>query len=374
MLRAGMPQALLLVGPPSVGKTTLGLDIAAALLCRVDDTAARPCRDCRGCRLVEHGNHPDLHRLAPDGPGGLIGVEQARALIEEIALLPVEGGERVVLVEAAHRMNEDAQNILLKTLEEPPAGLVIVLAADEDDLLLPTVRSRAARIRLGPVPAREIEALLVETAGVDAAQAARIARLAGGRPGLAIAYARSADAATVRGELSRSLLDLVGKGRPARLAAVREQMARAADLLVALAPPVPRESAGGDDTRPARGRRGSRRPPAASQPATASDDESGTTSTRLPVAERRRAAATLLAVWREVMTDVVRTQLGDPGAVHEPDLIDEFGGTARAVPHEAVVGFLGRIDAALERLDANANPELVLDVVALAVPRSAAAA
>jgi DNA polymerase-3 subunit delta' len=365
-----MPQALLLVGPPSVGKTTLGLDIAAALLCRIDDAAVRPCRECRGCRLVEHGNHPDLHRLAPDGPGGLIGVEQARGLIEEITLLPVEGGERVVLVEAAHRMNEDAQNILLKTLEEPPAGLVIVLAADEDDLLLPTVRSRAARIRLGPVPAREIEALLVETAGVDAARAARIARLAGGRPGLAMSYARSPDALTIRGELSRSLLDLAGKGRPARLAAVREQMARAADLLVALAPPV-----ADDETRPARGRRGSRRPAApSSQPAVAADDESGTTSARVPAAERRRAAATLLAVWREVMTDVVRTQLGDPGAVHEPDLIDEFGGAARAVPHKAVAGFLGRIDAALERLDANANPELVLDVVALAVPRSAAAA
>ena len=245
-----------------------------------------------------------------------------------------------------------------------------ILAADEDDLLLPTIRSRAARIRLGPVPAREIEALLVESAGVDAAQAARIARLAGGRPGLAMAYARSADALTIRGELSRSLLDLLGKGRPARLAAVREQMARTADLLAALAPPVAAE----DETRPARGRRGSRRTAAASSQPAGGDDESGTTSSRAPAAERRRAAASLLAIWREVMTDVVRTQLGDPGAVHEPDLIDEFGAAARSVPLEAVVAFLARIDAALERLDANANAELVLDVVALAVPRSAAAA
>ena len=125
---------------------------------------------------------------------------------------------RVALSRPRTGCTEAAQNILLKTLEEPPAGLVIMLAADEDDLLLPTVRSRAARIRLGPVPAREIEALLVETAGVDAAQAARIARLAGGRPGLAMAYARSADALTIRGEVSRSLLDLLGKGRASRLA------------------------------------------------------------------------------------------------------------------------------------------------------------
>jgi DNA polymerase III delta' subunit len=374
MLRAGMPQALLLVGPPSVGKTTLGLDIAAALLCGMEDSAARPCRDCRGCRLVAHGNHPDLHRLAPEGAGGQIGVDQVRGVIEEIALLPVEGGERVVLVEAAHRMNEDAQNILLKTLEEPPAGLVIVLAADEDDLLLPTVRSRAARIRLGPVPSQDVEALLVDAGAADAAQAARVARLAGGRPGLAMAYARSGSALSIRGELSRGLLDLFAKGRAARLAAVRDHMKRAADLLAALAPPAPEE----EDSRPSRGRRGSRRgAPAAAQAATpspAGDDEPGGPSSRVPAAERRRAAAALLGVWREVVTDVARTQLGDPGAVHEPDLLEEYAAAARAVPRQAVVEFLGRIDASLERLDGNANAELVLDVAALAIPRSLAAA
>jgi DNA polymerase-3 subunit delta' len=382
MLRAGMPQALLLVGPPSVGKTTLGLDIAAALLCQLEDAAARPCRECRGCRLVEHGNHPDLHRLAPDGPGGQIVVDQVRGLIEETALLPVEGGARVALVEAAHRLNEDGQNILLKTLEEPPAGLVIVLAAEEDDLLLPTVRSRAARIRLGPVPGREIEALLVDSAVVDAGRAARIARLAGGRPGLAMAYARSPDAVAIRGELSRSMLDLVSAGRPARLAGVREQMARAADLLAALAPPV---SADADDARATRGRRSTRRgsaaaagpapaPAAVAASAGGEDDAAGATPTRGSAAERRRAAAALLAVWREVATDLVRTQLGDPGAVHEPDLLEEYAAAARTVPHAAIVAFLGRIDAALERLNTNANSELVLDVAALAIPRPAAVA
>src|SRR3990170_7315773 len=70
MLGSGLPHALLLAGPAGVGKTTLALDIAAALLCRGEAGLPRPCRACRGCRMVEHGNHPDLHRLPPGRAGG----------------------------------------------------------------------------------------------------------------------------------------------------------------------------------------------------------------------------------------------------------------------------------------------------------------
>ena len=103
--------------------------------------------------------------------------------MHELALLPLEGGARVAIVEARHRMNEDAQGAILKTLEEPPAGVTIVLCADEEARLLPTIRSRCARIRLGPVGPREIEAILADHGVADPPLAARLARLAGGRPG-----------------------------------------------------------------------------------------------------------------------------------------------------------------------------------------------
>ena len=157
MVRGWAPHALLLSGPGGVGKTTRAMDLAAGLLCVHPDVAARPCRSCRGCRLLEHGDHPDLHRLAPVGPGGqiVIGgpdakVRGVRDLIGELVLMPLEGTARAAVIEAAHRMNEDAQAALLKTLEEPPAGLTLVLCADDEDRLLPTVRSRCARLRLGP--------------------------------------------------------------------------------------------------------------------------------------------------------------------------------------------------------------------------------
>ena len=69
MVAGHAPHALLLAGPPGVGKTTLALDLAAGLLCTAPDPSDRPCRECRGCRLVDHGNHRDVHRLAPSGPG-----------------------------------------------------------------------------------------------------------------------------------------------------------------------------------------------------------------------------------------------------------------------------------------------------------------
>ena len=72
MVGGRVPHAILISGPAGIGKTTLALDLAAGLLCDDPDPSARPCRACRGCRLVERGRHPDLHRLAPNGPGDQI--------------------------------------------------------------------------------------------------------------------------------------------------------------------------------------------------------------------------------------------------------------------------------------------------------------
>ncbi|HMA46496.1 MAG TPA: hypothetical protein VKP11_04750, partial [Frankiaceae bacterium] len=172
MLTGGMPHALLLVGPSGVGKSTLADDIAAGLLCRVPDPGARPCRECRSCRALEHGNHPDLHRLGPTGAGSVIpigGREErgVRDLVRDLALLPVEGGARVAIVVAADRMTEDAQAAFLKTLEEPPAGTILILTAADEERLLPTIRSRCVRIRLGPVARPDVERLLVDGGFAD---------------------------------------------------------------------------------------------------------------------------------------------------------------------------------------------------------------
>jgi DNA polymerase-3 subunit delta' len=365
LLASGAPHAVMLIGPASSGKTTLGLDLAAALLCGAPAVADRPCGDCRGCRLVAAGAHPDLHRLAPSGPGREIRIGEElerdagtiRGLIATLALLPVEGGARVALVEDAGRMNEMAQNAILRTLEEPPAGVTIVLCVDDEAQLLPTVRSRCARIRLGPVAPRVIEGILVERGLADAPTGARLARLAAGRPGLAIALAASPGAVTARSEIARTLLDLLRAGRAGRLAAVRELVGRAGDIARAVdAATEPVDE-----------------PQGADEPGTAPDADmtagpAPASAAKRPAAERRRAALALLGVWRDVGRDLLVVSRGGRAQVVDHTLLEELESAVAGLDPEALAAFLGRLDRTAALIAGNVNPELALDVLVLAWP------
>ena len=343
------PHALTLVGPAGVGKTTLGLDLAAGLLCLAEDSRSRPCRACAACRKVDHGNHPDLHRLAPTGAGGQITIGAARALATDLALLPHEGRWRVCLVEAAHRLNEDAQNALLKLLEEPPAGAVLVLCVDDESAMLETVRSRCARLRLGLLDAPTIAELLVEESLADPPRAATIARAADGRPGLALALARAPQAMLTEDQLLRRLLDLLDADRRTRLAAVPELLADAAALAEVAEP--------------------------AAQQETAVEPTSG----RQSAAERRRAALRLVGAWRLLGRDLAIAAGGPPSparraAFRRLELLEELEAAAAELDPLLMAAFLSRLDGLATALEGYANPELVVDVLVLAWPRTRRAA
>jgi DNA polymerase III subunit delta' len=377
MLLGGMPHALLLVGPSGVGKATLADDTAAGLLCRVEHLRDRPCRECRSCRALEHGNHPDVHRLVPTGAGLVIpigGREErgVRDLVRDLSLLPVEGGARVAIVTDADRMTEDAQSAFLKTLEEPPAGTVLLLTATDEERLLPTIRSRCSRIRLGPVSRSEVERLLVEAGVADAPLAARLARLSAGRPGDAVALARAPESLTIRGEVGRTLLDLATATRADRLRLGRDLLARAGEMAAALRAASRSTAAAEASSTPrgTRGKRGSARgatagPAADGEPATAPDADALPGATRVPAAERRAAALALVAIWRDVARDLAMVALGEPADVRQLDLLDDLDAAARRLPSTFAAAQLRRLDLAGERLEGNVSPELVVDALAL---------
>jgi len=390
------PHAVLLVGPSSVGKTTLAEDLAAGLLCAAPEPSDRPCRACRGCRLVASGDHPDLHRLRPEGPGAQVvigdtrdgrGPRGVRDLIRDLALLPVEGGARVAIIEGADRMNEDAQNALLKTLEEPPGGVTILLCADREELLLPTVRSRCARVRLGPAGPREIEMLVGELGLADPPTAGRLARLAEGRPGIAVAYARAPEAIAIRDEIARTILDLRAATRARRLVIGRELLGRAGELATALDAPASAMAA----PRIGRARRPSSRSvdlptdgtvdgPASGPAAVAGnggpESEEGDPARRTAT-ERRRAARELLAVWRDVARDLAVVSIaGQAGrrTLHDVALLEELEVAGSSVPPGAMAAFLVRLDRIAELVAGNVSPELAVDVLVLSWPSGGRAA
>ena len=206
----------------------------------------RPCHACAACHKVEHGNHPDLHRIAPEGAGEQIRLAQVQALVSELALLPMEGRVRVALVESANRLNPDAQNAFLKTLEEPTGAACLVLCADETAPLLPTVISRTARHRLGWVPPATIAGLLAERGLADASRARALASAASGLPGLAVTLASRPEALLGQAQLARQLLDLLSADRRTRLGAVPGLMSEAGALDAAY-----RGAAEGDGSAPA---------------------------------------------------------------------------------------------------------------------------
>ena len=386
MIRGPAPQAVLFVGPDGVGKTTLALDLASGLLCTAA-LADRPCRVCRACRLIEHGDHPDLHRLGPVGPGRqvVIGGPDARYrgvkdLVGELSLMPVEGGARVAIIEGADRMNEDAQSALLKTLEEPPAGVTIALCADHEARLLPTVRSRCFRVRLGLVGARDIERIVADHDLADPPTAARLGRLAAGRPGLALAYARAPEAVLIRAELTRVLLDLTAARPSARLAAARAAVPRAIALSTLLTADPATTGQPGRSTR----RRGVAPAPSsptsagpadeASDGETADETDGAVPTPKTPATDRRRGVETIVGLWADVARDLALIEAGGARSVRDTIMLEELGAVAAAIRPWAAVAFLERTTRAAELLASNVSPELILDALVLAWPAGRAAA
>ncbi|MGH8123107.1 MAG: DNA polymerase III subunit delta' [Rudaea sp.] len=210
-LRNALPHALLLCGAEGLGKRAFADAFASALLCPALHADGHACGECRACRLFAAGTHPDLLRvnfeLRDDGkPRTEITVDQIRFLNERLSLTAQFGGGQIALIDPADAMNNSAGNALLKTLEEPAPGTVILLIADRPSRLAATIRSRCQRVEFR-VPAAAVAQAWLQKNGVDdkAAQAALDA--SDGNPGLALAWSRSAGV-PLRNEVAKDLHDL----------------------------------------------------------------------------------------------------------------------------------------------------------------------
>lgn len=175
-----LPHALLLSGPAGIGKLRLARAFLEALLCQ-QPQAGLACGRCQSCHLAAAGSHPDLALVMPEEKSKVIKIDQVRDLVSFYSKTAQYGGRRVALLSPAESMNRNAQNALLKTLEEPGAGAFLLLLCDQPSRLLPTVRSRCQQRQLGAPDTAVAQAWLAEQTGSDDSARALLAA-AGGAP------------------------------------------------------------------------------------------------------------------------------------------------------------------------------------------------
>ncbi len=211
-----------------MGKKTLALAVGRALLCdRADGDA---CDACPTCARAARGLHPDAILVEPDGLS--IKIEQVRDAVREIAGRPFEGRARAIVFDEAHLLTEQAQNALLKSLEEPPPSSHVLLVTASPQALLPTIRSRCQMLLFSPLPQSRLEAFLREHSGLSADEARLRAALSGGSLGAALAFESEAWR-DLRVELLELLEKLGGGGTLGRMDAA-ERLAEMDDPVLAL--------------------------------------------------------------------------------------------------------------------------------------------
>lgn len=178
-------QAYLITGPESVGRRTLALHFAQALNCPQPLESGDPCFTCSTCLQIEAMVHPDLTVTQAETVGAQLKVDQIRELQHGLALAPYDAKYRIALILRFEDANPHAANALLKTLEEPPSQVVIILTAESAERLMPTIVSRCEVIRLRPLSIPVVDRGIQSLWNVPPDQANLLAHLSGGRPGYA---------------------------------------------------------------------------------------------------------------------------------------------------------------------------------------------
>ncbi|MCK6457389.1 MAG: DNA polymerase III subunit delta' [Phycisphaerae bacterium] len=349
-----VPHAYLFAGPDGVGKRMLAVRFAQRLLCA--NPAQDACGACEECAMMASGVHPDYHYV----DRGLKKFHrdkrvQARAaiklsidvirqfVIEAVLLRPVRGRAKVFVIDEAERMSPDAQNALLKTLEEPPPDTYLILCTRSPEQVLPTTRSRCQVVPFGPLPSEFIIERLTNEHGIDAADARLIAELAGGQLSVAVQYAEREVAARAV-ELLRLLTgvfdDPIAFGKGVRELA--EAIAKRAKEAARAETDDVEDDVEGD-----------------------ADEDGGHEISASDTARTSRRI--VLSLVGGLLRDVLRVACGDgPRAVSRPADVAVVETLARRLGRRGVVRALRAVSDAEAALEQNANVGLVFDALGLA--------
>jgi DNA polymerase III subunit delta' len=234
-----LPHGLIFAGPVGVGKATTAAALATLFLCR-NPHGTQACGECDSCGVFDSGNHPDYHVITRDlirfhdKTGKSKGIDLSIHVIRPELVDPagrktVLGRGKVFVIEQAELMNAQAQNAMLKTLEEPAGRTLIILLTDQPEILLPTIRSRCQLVRFSPLPAERVRQELKKR-NIDEPTASAAADLSNGSLGIALKWIEDG-VVSAAGDLIRQLDALIA-GQPAE--GLGEWIRKAADAYAVL--------------------------------------------------------------------------------------------------------------------------------------------
>ena len=347
----GVHHAWLMTGPPGSGRSNLAVAFAAALLCSDEG-----CGTCRSCTLAMSGNHPDIDVLSTEKVG--ISIEEVRNLVLSSQLGGSMGRYRIMIIEDADRMAERSSNVLLKALEEPPAGTVWILCAPSEADMLPTIRSRVRRITLKTPAVEEVAQLLVERDSIDYALALVVAAEAQSHIGMARRLATSADA---RGRRKDTLVAAlaIDNVSTAIFTAERwiELARRDADALTAERDSAEREELlrvlGVEDT--------SKLPPYARADVKALEETQKRRATRSLRDGLDRILVDLLSLYRDILMFQLEAEVPLVNESLKPQLVS----IAQRSSAQQTLEKLNQIELARTRIAANVKDLIVLEALAV---------
>ena len=312
-----LAHAYLIVGPRQVGKMTLAIDLAMAVSCAEDE---RPCGGCTQCSRIARGLHAGVRVVGVEAAESgnarsrvLIGIDQVREVQREASLAPFEGSHRIIIFDGAEQLSEEAANSLLKTLEEPPDNVVMLLLTSSATSLPATIVSRCQPLELRPVSRLTIARELADRYEMDADSADEIARLSEGRLGWAIRAVEDREVLVGLSQQLEAIEDAVSGG-------LERRFGYATGLATTF-----------DE-----------------------DRDSG-----------RRALGLWLAWWRDVLV----LKEGLPEYVTHVSRLDSLEAAAESLTSAEVVNTIELVNETLAYLERNVNSRLAMEHLMLALPR-----
>jgi DNA polymerase III subunit delta' len=319
--------AYLFTGSRGIGRRTLALRLAQALNCQQPTAPGEPCLACRACTHLEAMQHPDLQVVQAEREGGTLKIEQIRELQRGLSLHPYEAKQRIALILRFEEARDAAANALLKTLEEPPALVTLLLTAESAERVKPTIVSRCEVIRLRPAPLDMVANALESTWSIEPERARLLAHISGGRTGFALRLAQDAALLEERQGWLEDLAQLLPANRVERFSYIesflkdagKKDLAKSADQ---------------------------GKPP-----------------------EQKEVFYNMLVVWLSLWRDVLLNASGasaPPANLDQAELIERLAGRLSLSQAHAMIC---AIEKALTLLDQNVNTRLVGEALLLDLPR-----